>query len=79
MPGYRPARSYLAACLMALEDSAAAGQAMAQLKQVGRPSPLDSAYESWFRRVNPFSQPPVVDRLVALWQAAEGHIPGAAV
>jgi hypothetical protein len=78
-PDYRPARSYLAAVCMALGDTAAAGQHMATLAQMGRPSPRDPVYALWFRRANPFRVAAVRERLVGLWVEAEGFRPREAV
>jgi tetratricopeptide (TPR) repeat protein len=78
-PDYRPARSYLTAALMALEEGPAAGQHMAQLAQMGRPSPHDRASALWFRRANPFRETAVRDQLIRLWMEAEDWRPGGGV
>jgi tetratricopeptide (TPR) repeat protein len=78
-PDYRPARSYLAATLMALGDGPGAGAHTTTLAQMGRPSPFDPRYALWFRRANPFQHVAVRERLITLWQEAEQQRPGGAV
>jgi adenylate cyclase len=82
---YRPARSFLVAALWELGRwepgrTAEAQHEMAILRDTGRPQASENLhrFQDYVRRGNPYTDPAMTARLMAIWQAAETPAGGAA-